>query len=241
MAAIKLTLALFLVPAISSFVIPDEQVLSLLPEKISQPSECGSETDDVSKRVDDKLSYALDVASNVHVQSDHRVVDFLEFGVDEELGYDHWLPDIERGDRGHDGPNRTIYQLISESEHSTKFAKLVNKFDDVVEYLNSTSTKYTVFVPADRAFEKFKKAPTPSDEYLKKLIYYHVSPDFSPVRSVFISRTLPTFLKEKELGSNPARISTQFGLHGLTINFIAHIIKADIVSENTIGQFFSHF
>lgn len=228
----KLTLVLSLASATASFVIPTEQQLSSWPDKISKLPEW--KADDHSSREDDlgdRLPYALEVASNIHIQSDHSVVDFLEFGVDEASEYGNWLSHRKRVGPEHGKPNRTIYQLISENEHSREFAKLVSKFDDVVEYLNSTSADYTIFVPANRAFEKFKHVPSPSDEYLKKLISYHVSPDFAPVRTVFLSRTIPTLLKEEELGSNPARISTQFGLHGLTINFIGHIIKADIVSK----------
>lgn len=234
--AMKLTTTLSLASAVAGFVLPNEEILSSWPDKIPKLPEWNPDNQasavEGSKILDASLSYALDVAGNIHSQSDRRVVDFLEFDVDGEPKYEGpWFPHQMRDDPHHGGePNRTIYQLISENEHSTHFAKLVSKFDDVVEHLNSTSADYTAFIPADGAFEKFKHAPTPSDEYLKQLIYYHVSPDFSPVRTVFLSRTIPTLLKEKELGSNPARISTQFGLHGLTINFFAHIIKADIVS-----------
>lgn len=241
----KLTLTLSLASAVSSFVIPTEQLLSSWPDKISELPEWKadnyeSQVGDLSRKFGVSQSYGLEVASNIHVHGDHSVVDFLEFGLDEASRYENWLPHQHRGDREHGKPNRTIYQLISENEHSTEFAKLVSKFDDVVEYLNSTSADYTIFVPANRAFEKFKHFPNPSDEYLKKLISYHVSPDFSPVRTVFLSRTIPTLLKEEELGSNPARISTQFGLHGLTINFIGHIIKADIVSKDFLSLSFSY-
>lgn len=231
----KLTLTLSLASAVTGFVIPTEELLSAWPGKTSKLPEWkagdhASKLDGLFDKLGDELPYALETAHNIHTQGDHSVVDFLEFGMN-GARQGNWLSPQQRGDHHHGTPNRTIYQLISENEHSTEFAKLVSKFDDVVECLNSTSADYTVFVPANRAFEKFKHAPTPPDEYLKKLISYHVSPDFSPVRTVFLSRTIRTFLKEKELGSNHARISTQFGLHGLTINFIGHIIKSDIVSE----------
>lgn len=51
-------------------------------------------------------------------------------------------------------PNMTVYQLISESKYTTKLAKLINKYDDLVEALNGTSANFTVFAPTDYAFEK---------------------------------------------------------------------------------------
>lgn len=44
----------------------------------------------------------------------------------------------------HGKPNQTVYQLISESKYTTKLAKLINKYDDLVETLNSTKANYTV-------------------------------------------------------------------------------------------------
>ena len=252
----KLPLIISLASAVTGFVIPSEQVLSSWPDKISKLPNWSADlrlpnTDDNFGEWDNALSYAMTVAGNIHTQSEQTASDILDFGswpnIDKATAdgpendlppeeahiqpRSGWWPHPKPDDPDHDTPNKTIYELISESEHSTKFAKLVSKFDDVVEYLNSTSADYTAFVPVDNAFEKFKDVPHPPDEYLKKLIAYHVSPDFAPVRTVFISRTIPTLLKEKELDSYPSRISTQFGLHGLTLNFISHIVKADIVSK----------
>jgi len=44
----------------------------------------------------------------------------------------------------HGEPNQTVYQLISESKYTTKLVKLINKYDDLVETLNSTKANYTV-------------------------------------------------------------------------------------------------
>ena len=54
----------------------------------------------------------------------------------------------------HGPPNQTVYQLISESKYTTKLAKLINKYDDLVETLNSTKANYTIFAPTDKAFER---------------------------------------------------------------------------------------
>jgi hypothetical protein len=131
----------------------------------------------------------------------------------------------------HGKPNMTIYQLISGSKYTTKLAKLIDEFDDLVQLLNGTAANYTVFAPTDKAFEKIPdKAPKPSKEFLKKLLTYHVSSDFYPARRILATRTIPTLFKGKELGGEPQRLSTNIGFRGLTINFYSRVIAANIVS-----------
>lgn len=42
----------------------------------------------------------------------------------------------------HGPPNHTVYELIANSKYTTKLAKLVNDFPDLVEKLNSTQANY---------------------------------------------------------------------------------------------------
>jgi uncharacterized surface protein with fasciclin (FAS1) repeats len=124
----------------------------------------------------------------------------------------------------------TIYELINKSKYTTKLAKLVNKFDDIVDLLNSTSTNFTLFAPTDAAFKKIPKhAPKPDKEFLKKLLTYHVSPSLYPAGRVFAHDTIPTALNESSL-NGPQRLSISLGLRGLTVNFYSHIVAANIVS-----------
>ncbi|PMD31472.1 hypothetical protein L207DRAFT_591432 [Hyaloscypha variabilis F] len=46
------------------------------------------------------------------------------------------------------------YEVIAGSKYTTKLAKLINEFPDLVEVLNGTAANYTVFAPTDKAFEK---------------------------------------------------------------------------------------
>lgn len=131
---------------------------------------------------------------------------------------------------GHHKPHHTVYEKIKENKHSTIFAELVNEFDDIVKKLNSSSSNLTVFVPSDKAFKGFHHHPKPPKEFLKAFVEYHISPECFTAQKIFSSRTIPTCLENEELGHYPQRISTQFGLRGLTLNFISHIIKSNIVS-----------
>ncbi|KAL9106321.1 MAG: hypothetical protein Q9227_008657 [Pyrenula ochraceoflavens] len=135
----------------------------------------------------------------------------------------------------HGPPNMTVYQLIASSKYTTKLAELINDYDDLVEALNGTAANYTVFAPTDKAFEKIPdKAPKPSKEFLKRVLSYHVSPDFYPAGRVLVSRTIPTLNVEETLGDKPQRLATQIGLKGLTVNFYSRIVAIDIFGTNGV-------
>ncbi|OJD12382.1 hypothetical protein AJ78_07007 [Emergomyces pasteurianus Ep9510] len=141
---------------------------------------------------------------------------------------------------GHGHFNMTLYEMINASTHTKTFAKLVSKFDDIVEILNSTSSKHTVFVPTDKAFAKFKHHTRVPDEILKRLIMYHIAPHEYSRRDVFSLRTIPTSLERADLGPYPQRICTQFGLKGLTLNFYASIVKSNLYGTNGVAHGLNH-
>ena len=133
--------------------------------------------------------------------------------------------------RHHGKPNLTVYQLIAESKYTTKLAKLINEYPDLVKALNGTAANYTVFAPIDHAFEKIPEdAPKPSKEDLKKVLEYHVSDEFYPAGRVLVTHTIPTLLEGDDIGFERQRLSTNIGLRGLTVNFYSRIIAINIVS-----------
>lgn len=135
----------------------------------------------------------------------------------------------------HEKPNRTVYELISESKYTTKLAKLINEDEELVKLLNGTTANFTVFAPIDSAFDKIPEDhKEPSKEFIKKLLTYHVSTDFYPAVRVLVSRTIPTALGGEYLGDAPQRLSTQISLKGLTLNFYARIIAVNIFGTNGV-------
>jgi len=143
------------------------------------------------------------------------------------------------GHHGHHGnhtPNMTVYQLIASSKYTTKLAKLINEYPDLVETLNGTAANYTVFAPTDKAFEKIPEGhKKPSKELIKKVLAYHVSPDFYPAGRVLVSHTIPTALGEESLGGEPQRLRLGFSLtKGLNINFYSRIVAINIFGTNGV-------
>lgn len=133
-----------------------------------------------------------------------------------------------------DKPNRTVYELINESKYTTKLAKLINKYDDLVETLNSTKANYTIFAPTDEAFEKIPDhGKHPSKEILKDILLYHVSPDFYPAGRVLHSYTIPTLFEPEKLG-HKQRLTVRVTLKGPTINFYSKLVAVNIFGTNGV-------
>jgi len=135
----------------------------------------------------------------------------------------------------HHKPNLTVYDIINKSKYTTKFAKLINEYDDLVEILNATTTNYTVFAPTDKAFEKLPKHhPKPDKQLIKNILAYHFSPDFYPVGRVLVSHTIPTAYREQALGGEPQRLRLGLSLRGLTVNFYSRVIGANFFATNGV-------
>lgn len=142
----------------------------------------------------------------------------------------HHPPHHKKPHHGHGKPNLTVYELIAKSKYTTKLAKLINEYPDLVETLNGTAANYTVFAPTDKAFEKIPEGHKPSKEVIKKILGYHISPDFYPAGRVLVTHTIPTTLGEDTLGGEPQRLRLGLGLKGLAVNFYSRIIAINIVS-----------
>jgi uncharacterized surface protein with fasciclin (FAS1) repeats len=132
-------------------------------------------------------------------------------------------------------PNLTVYQLIASSKYTTKFTELINEYPDIVAALNSTLTgNSTVFAPTDKAFEKIPHHHKPSKEIIKKIIQYHVSPDFYPAGRVLVTHTIPTALVSEQLGESQ-RLRIGLGLaKGLNVNFYSRIVAINIFGTNGV-------
>ena len=201
-------------------------------------------------KLDDTLDSSLEVAVQVGQKLENAFagqswLDTADFETNlfdgPGSGPPHQRPDATFPYQGHHDlhhphkPNMTVYQLIANSNYTTKLAKLINEYEDLVELLNGTTANFTVFAPTDKAFEKIPKhGPEPSKEFLKELLTYHVSPEFFPAGGVLVTRTIPTALEAKYIGDEPQRLSTQISLKGLTVNFYARIVAIDIFGTNGV-------
>lgn len=246
----KLTNLLPLAALTTAFVIPDEQVMNQVAIEAHEPPHSIFEQlpskDRLVSKFENSFSKIRETSKNAFDQAIETATDardeLTQALDDTAANTKSWVDSAatslndHHGHHGHHGkPNRTVYQLISESKYTTKLAKLINDYPDLVEALNGTAANYTVFAPTDHAFEKIpENAPKPSKETLKKVLEYHVSSDFYPAGRVLVTHTIPTLLEGEDIGFEAQRLSTNIGLKGLTVNFYSRIIAINIFGTNGV-------
>lgn len=228
----------------TAFVIPEEQVMSQIAieskdqsppvfDKLPSKEQLGKDFDKTFDCLKEKSKNLFDQAIEIAFEAGDKFSQKLDVTAANAKSWVDSASTKLDGHHGHHGkPNMTVYQLIAGSKYTTKLAKLINDYPDLVEALNGTGANYTVFAPTDHAFEKIPEhAPKPSKEQLKKVLEYHVSAEFYPAGRVLVTHTIPTLLEGEDIGFEKQRLSTNIGLKGLTVNFYSRIIAIDIVSQ----------
>ncbi|KAI6782655.1 Stabilin-like protein [Emericellopsis cladophorae] len=137
----------------------------------------------------------------------------------------------------HDTRDHTIYELISKSNYTKIFAKIVDEHPDVVKLLNSTHASHnlTLFVPIDEAFEHIPDDhEKPSKEFVEALLQYHVGIGEYPAKRILSTDTIPTAYNEEWLGGEPQRLRVGLGLGGVNLNFYSRVVAVDIGAKNGV-------
>lgn len=171
------------------------------------------------------------IRGHIHEDFSQAVADLVG------LGYtgDHF------GSPHHDESSHTIYELISKSKYTTKFARLVDDHPGVVELLNGTDSNYTLFVPLDKAFDDIPDDhKKPSKKVVEDALRYHIGLGEYPAKRILHTYTLPTAHDEELLGGEPQRLRTSVGLGGVKINFYSKVVAADIVAKNGVIHAVNH-
>ncbi|KAK2036060.1 fasciclin domain-containing protein [Colletotrichum somersetense] len=220
----KAITALSCVAVANAFVLPDPEVFE----------QAAIKNDDRSwwDRVPSKDSIVNTVEDGVGSLSAHieGALHSLEDTVENK--FEHLFEEQVFGEP--DSSDKTIYELISESEHTTEFAKLVNDYEDIVKVLKSTDANHTLFVPTNSAFEHIPKHKKPSKEQIEAILKYHVGIGEYDAKRVVHTHTIPTLLDEPLLGDKPQRLRTSVGLGGVRINFYAKVVAVNIRANNGV-------
>jgi uncharacterized surface protein with fasciclin (FAS1) repeats len=249
----------------SAFVIPEDAVMNQVNlERDSRDSRDSHDIFDKLASPQELLHGARDKFANV-VEASHNAFDDVVYSITDTFesaanGVEDAAADVFGGgdhhphDPDHKEPyiphdphdaNLTLYQLITQSKYTTKFAELVNQFDEAIEALNKTSANVTVFVPTDKAFEKIPDhGHKPSKEMLAKVLMYHSLPHVYTAGSVLGAHTLPTILNGTGLSDKPDetpyRVSVKLGLTGLFINSYARVIYPNVFGTNGVIHAIDH-
>lgn len=232
--------ALGFVAIAGAFVIPDapDQIPLNTPQKTTPPSASSPHKDeDSAHRHHDAAWLNFLPGKDALVAAYDDALDYMSSSVDTAANALHnWVDDaiadsVNGGHHDHDHQDyasRTLYEIINENEHTTRFAKLINDRPDLVDLLNSTKTNSTLFVPIDDAFKHVPDDDKhkPSKEFIDDLVLYHVGLGNFPVHHIIDTHTFPTALKEKYLGDEPQRLRLRLGFTGVRVNFYSKVVKA---------------
>lgn len=242
----------------SAFIIPDAQVFSAVEPKhaAAAPSE---RHNSVEKAVDTVAAWWEQLFENIPTRESllytaGEAIDFISEGVEHgKETLQHVFDDEIKffsadgaGDGGEsdsqqqhpDTSSETIYELVQKSKYTTKFAKLIEDFPDIVSLLKSTdSGNFTLFVPTDKAFERIpdhghdKKPPK---EFIEALLKYHIGLGFYPAGRILFTHTIPTAHNESWLGDHEQRLRVRVGLGGVRVNFLSKVVAANIFAKNGV-------
>ena len=249
---------LALAAAATAFVTPDQQVFAELqpaarpnhPAEVShddQPfkhygqflEEFRESLGSAFQAAEDSFAEVKDEISELGSSAISSMEDFVEEVMTSPHPFCHEAmgESADRPHHPHHPPHEseyTIYQLISKSKYTTKFAKLVDEYD-FTDLLNKTAANITVFVPSDKAFEKIPDhGKKPPKEFIEALLKFHILPETYPAGRIFGSHTLPTLLDGDKLSESPEdtpqRLSVKLGLKGIYLGAYNRITYRDIVS-----------
>jgi uncharacterized surface protein with fasciclin (FAS1) repeats len=238
-------------PLATAFVITEPEVFANI-EKSGRElvDNAHSAFDNAQNVLDDAFNKVKDSAKDAYTKIHHAGCDVESWL--EGSQFDDGVIDFEEDPHHppHDGPphhggphhpphdqkpNRTVYELINESKYTTKLAKWINEYDDIVQLLNGTKANYTVFAPTDEAFEKIPEhGHKPSKEVLKDILLYHVTDDLYPAGRVLHTYTIPTlYTPSKNLG-HQQRLTVRVTLKGPAINFYSRLVAVNIFGTNGV-------
>ena len=172
---VKSTLLLSLAALSTAFVIPDEATFQQLEVETHQGQESVLSSLESARQTVESSSKNAEVQLESFFKTIHHSVNDVVNGAEDTIRsasnkasdcYSHaqgWidsaseqmheasslsnlgLDEQARPGHGHHKPNQTVYQLIAGSKYTTKLAKLINDYPDLVEALNGTAANYTVF------------------------------------------------------------------------------------------------
>jgi len=240
-----------LLPLASAFVITDPEVFENIKIEKTRPSiidNAQNLLDEAFGTVSDAFDQVKEDAKNIYSKVHDAGADVdawlrgssfddSEIDFDEHHDHPHHPPHHGKPHHPphHEKPNRTVYELINESKYTTKLAKLINEYDDLVEALNGTKANYTIFAPTDAAFEKIPDhGKKPSKEVLKSILLYHVSDDFYPAGRVLGSYTIPTLYEPSKNLGHKQRLTVRVTVKGPAINFYSRLVAVNIFGTNGV-------
>lgn len=134
----------------------------------------------------------------------------------------------------HHGPrtDSTLFDIITNSKHTTKLAELIKLDNDLVQMLKDPKANLTIFAPEDGAFDRLphKDPKEVPKDLLRRVLKYHIASGTHNSQDLVHHNTLVTKLPENDLGKGMhQRLRIGFGSHGPAVNYYSKLTMVDVV------------
>ncbi|CAI7608455.1 unnamed protein product [Penicillium glandicola] len=131
--------------------------------------------------------------------------------------------------------DKTTWELIQESEYTSRLAELIADDNDLIEIFNSTTANHTFFALTNHALERLPRRNGHSPKFMSSLLRYHILPGRVSIHNIGGHQTLPTKLTEPALESDlPQRIVVREHHDGVVLNGRSRVVGADMKTKNGI-------
>jgi uncharacterized surface protein with fasciclin (FAS1) repeats len=142
--------------------------------------------------------------------------------------------------RDRTGPHKdkTLWQVISECKHTSRFHDYLKDDREIQKMLDDEKANLTVFAPSNdafRRFEEYSKHHKLSKDMIHRVLMYHLSPGFHSSQDLRYHNTLVTMLSEKDLGKGMnQRVRIGLGYSGPSVNFYSQFTMVDLYCKNGV-------
>lgn len=136
--------------------------------------------------------------------------------------------------------NLTIWEVLSNDERVSRFAKIIGELPDIVRGLSAPQAQFTVYAPVNEAFESFYFPPDPPPFFGLFIAGYHMGPGPVPAEHLGSIGTVSSFVNGDIFFDYKQRISVQRTGKDITLNHEAKYIPRGDAQSRALNGYIHH-
>ncbi|PMD41771.1 FAS1 domain-containing protein [Hyaloscypha variabilis F] len=126
----------------------------------------------------------------------------------------------------------TVHAILTQSKHSTRLLKILERFPKLLAALDDPASKHTIWAPTDAAFSELDVKRFSSEE-LEQALQNLIAPHHMPIEHIINMPNVPVLLSPPGLNGSQ-RIRLRGSPKGLHVNYNAHIIEGNIIAKDGV-------
>ncbi|KXH68536.1 hypothetical protein CSAL01_02193 [Colletotrichum salicis] len=136
--------------------------------------------------------------------------------------------------------NLTIWEILSNDERVSRFAKIIGELPDIVRGLSAPQAQFTVYAPVNEAFESFYFPPDPPPFFGLFIAGYHMGPGPVPAEHLESVGTVSSFVNGDIFFDYKQRISVQHTGKDITFNHEAKYVTREDYQSRALNGYIHH-